>query len=91
MRIVAQRFDSNLGRWTHTEWRPGPGASLEWAVDRVWDFHGKAADVDAHHARARAAGAEIVRALADTGYGTREYAARDLDGHYWYFGNYRPA
>jgi uncharacterized glyoxalase superfamily protein PhnB len=48
-------------------------------------------DVDAHHARARAAGAEIVRALADTEYGSREYGARDIDGHYWYFGSYRPA
>jgi uncharacterized glyoxalase superfamily protein PhnB len=32
-----------------------------------------------------------VRPLANTGYGTREYGARDLDGHYWYFGTYRPA
>ena len=46
-------------------------------------------DVDAHHARA--AGAEIVRPLANTGYGSREYGARDLDGHGWYFGTYQPA
>ena len=43
MPIVAQHFDSNLGRWTHTGWRPGPGDPLEWAVDRVWDFDGMAA------------------------------------------------
>jgi AraC-like DNA-binding protein len=43
MPIVAQCFDSNLGRWTHTGWRPGPGHLLEWAVDRVWDFDGMAA------------------------------------------------
>ena len=43
MPIVAQRFDSNLGRWTHTGWLPGPGHPLEWAVDRVWDFDGMAA------------------------------------------------
>jgi AraC-like DNA-binding protein len=43
MPIVAQDFDSNLGRWTHTGWRPGPGDPLEWAVDRVWDFDGMAA------------------------------------------------
>ena len=47
-------------------------------------------DLEAHYARARAAGAEIVRPLADTSYGTREYGARDLDGHLWYFGTYRP-
>ncbi|HET7241250.1 MAG TPA: VOC family protein [Gemmatimonadales bacterium] len=48
-------------------------------------------DLDAHFARATAAGAEIVRPLADTSYGSREFAARDLDGHVWYFGTYQPA
>ena len=48
-------------------------------------------DVDAHHARAKAAGAQIVRPLADTGYGAREYSARDIEGHLWSFGSYRPA
>jgi uncharacterized glyoxalase superfamily protein PhnB len=43
-------------------------------------------DVHTHHARARDAGAEIVRPLADTGYGSREYRAKDLDRHYWYLG-----
>lgn len=47
-------------------------------------------DIDAHHARAVAAGAEIVRPLADTSYGAREYSARDPDGHLWSFGTYRP-
>lgn len=47
-------------------------------------------DIDAHHERARAAGAEIVMALEDTEYGSREYAARDVEGHLWSFGTYRP-
>ena len=47
-------------------------------------------DVDAHYARAKAAGAEIVRPLADTPYGAREYSARDCDGHLWSFGTYDP-
>lgn len=47
-------------------------------------------DVDAHHARAKAAGAEIVMALHDTDYGSREYSARDPDGHLWSFGTYDP-
>jgi hypothetical protein len=34
MAIVAQHFDSCLGRWTHAGWMPGPGHPLEWAVDR---------------------------------------------------------
>ncbi|MBP7000086.1 VOC family protein [Amaricoccus sp.] len=47
-------------------------------------------DIDAHYARAVAAGAEILRPLADTDYGAREYTARDPEGHLWSFGTYRP-
>jgi uncharacterized glyoxalase superfamily protein PhnB len=39
----------------------------------------------------RAAGAEIRRELEDMEYGSREYSARDLEGHSWHFGTYRPA
>jgi len=48
-------------------------------------------DVDAHYQRARAAGAEITRELNDTDYGSREYGAKDPEGHHWSFGTYRPA
>jgi len=48
------------------------------------------ADADAHHAQAVAAGAEVVIALADQGYGGRGYACRDLEGHLWWFGDYDP-
>ena len=48
-------------------------------------------DVDAHYARATAAGAEVALALRDTDYGARMYSVRDLEGHLWTFGNYRPA
>jgi AraC-like DNA-binding protein len=43
MAIVSQHFDSELGRWALTGWHPQPGDLLEWAVERVWDFHGMAA------------------------------------------------
>ena len=46
---------------------------------------------DAHCERARAAGAEIIVELHDTDYGSRDYAARDLEGNVWNFGTYRPA
>jgi uncharacterized glyoxalase superfamily protein PhnB len=42
-------------------------------------------DVDAHHARARAAGAEIVAPLEDKPYGDRMYTAADPEGHQWHF------
>ena len=41
-------------------------------------------DVDAHHARALQAGAEIVHPPYDESYG-RTYTARDLEGHPWFF------
>jgi uncharacterized glyoxalase superfamily protein PhnB len=48
-------------------------------------------DVDAHYQHAMAAGAEITEPLRDTDFGSREYAALDLEGHPWTFGSYRPA
>lgn len=42
-------------------------------------------DVDAHCARAREAGATILREPADQFYGDRNYGASDPEGHQWYF------
>jgi len=42
-------------------------------------------DVDAHYARARRLGAEILREPADYPYGERQYTARDPGGHHWTF------
>jgi uncharacterized glyoxalase superfamily protein PhnB len=42
-------------------------------------------DADAHCARARAAGALILREPADQPYGVREYDALDAEGQEWYF------
>jgi uncharacterized glyoxalase superfamily protein PhnB len=42
--------------------------------------------IDEHCARARAAGAVIVRELRDEFYGDRVYSARDPEGHVWNFG-----
>jgi uncharacterized glyoxalase superfamily protein PhnB len=46
------------------------------------------ADPDALHARAKAAGAEITTELHETDYGSRDFAARDIEGNRWYFGTY---
>lgn len=42
-------------------------------------------DVDAHCARARAAGAQILDEPADLPFGDRLYLAADAEGHEWYF------
>jgi uncharacterized glyoxalase superfamily protein PhnB len=47
-------------------------------------------DPDAHRERAKAAGANIVMELTDQPYGSREYAAEDLEGNIWSFGTYDP-
>lgn len=47
-------------------------------------------DTDALHARAVAAGAEIVFPLSDKDYGGRDFTCRDPEGHLWTFGTYDP-
>ena len=46
--------------------------------------------IDALHERATAAGAEVVRELADTDYGSRDFSVRDPEGNVWSFGTYSP-
>ena len=48
-------------------------------------------DPDAHHARAAAAGANVVIAPRDTPFGARFYAARDSENVLWWVSTYRPA
>lgn len=42
-------------------------------------------DLEAHFARAQAAGVTLVEDLHETVYGELQYAALDLDGHHWLF------
>ena len=59
------------------------------SYDNPWVIDGhfvEVDDVDAHHARARAAGATILREPEEPGFGFRLYTAEDLEGHRWMFG-----
>ena len=47
-------------------------------------------DVDAHFARARDGGAQVVYPPEDTEWGTRRYRVLDPEGYEWSFGSYRP-
>ena len=47
-------------------------------------------DVDAHHARAVEAGADVGMPLEDKDYGGRGYGCRDPEGNLWSFGSYDP-
>jgi uncharacterized glyoxalase superfamily protein PhnB len=45
---------------------------------------------DAHYQVAKAAGAEITRELEDQPWGSREYGVKDIEGHEYWFGTYKP-
>lgn len=47
-------------------------------------------DVDAHYARAKAAGAEVQGAPHDQDYGVRSYGALDPEGQQWWFAQMLP-
>ncbi|MBW0104029.1 VOC family protein [Pseudonocardia sp. KRD291] len=48
-------------------------------------------DPDALHDKAVAAGANVVMALTEQDYGSREFAVADPEDNRWCFGTYRPA
>lgn len=88
------------GHLVHAELRLGGGYIMigpEWAehVASPASLGGKNSqsvhvhldgDIEAHCARAQAAGAEVVRELAEQFWGDRMYSAKDLEGHVWSFG-----
>ena len=45
---------------------------------------------DRLHAKATAAGAEVILPLVDHDYGGRGFSCRDPEGHIWSFGTYDP-
>lgn len=88
------------GEFGHAEMRFGDGYVMigsEWAefVASPESTGGKntqmvhvqlAEGIDAHCARAKAAGAAILQEPSDQFYGDRTYRARDPEGHVWTFG-----
>lgn len=47
-------------------------------------------DIAGHYERATSSGAEVLRELADTDYGSQEFMVRDPEGNIWSVGTYRP-
>jgi uncharacterized glyoxalase superfamily protein PhnB len=81
MVMLGSAGDNDLGMKTPTEL----GAVNQGVYVIVED------GIDEHYERAVAAGAEIVRPIHDTDYGSRDYIVRDPEGNLWSFGTYRPA
>ncbi|MEP6893663.1 MAG: VOC family protein [Gaiellaceae bacterium] len=86
---TVSRNDEGIVR--HVEMSLGPGVIMFGQGDPAEQgVYVAVENADAQYERARAAGAEIVRKIVDTPYGSREFSVRDLDGHMWSFGTYRP-
>jgi uncharacterized glyoxalase superfamily protein PhnB len=91
-------YSADNGKVQHAELRFGngivmlgsSGGGLQATAGRGGAVYVAVEDPDEHYARARAAGAEIIRELHDTDYGSREYGARDPEGNDWSFGTYQP-
>ena len=81
------------GSIAHAELRLGNGAIMLGTAKGEpvsTGVYAVVADVDAHCEGAKAAGADTTYGPRDTDYGSREYGARDPEGHAWYFGTYTP-
>jgi uncharacterized glyoxalase superfamily protein PhnB len=97
--FAARRVDRDAeGRAFHAELQAGHGVVYLHRVASEFGIASPAAvgvdtagvdvivdDVEAHYARARAAGATIVYEPADMPYNVREYGARDPEGRLWSF------
>jgi uncharacterized glyoxalase superfamily protein PhnB len=82
-------------RWQHgaamiTSLAADDDGSLTDKVGASW-VRAVVPDADAHHRRASAAGARILREPSTVVAGARSYRALDLEGHRWTFSTYRPA
>ena len=89
-----QSYDGEDGALVHAEMAHGSGVVMLGTGEATHGSPGVyvvVEDVDAHHARAVEAGAEIVYPPEDTEFGTRRYRARDPEGHEWSFGTYAPS
>ena len=99
--IEAERILDGSGRISHTALRvvdqvvmigsPGEDFRGPGEVGHTVHVYVYVDDADAHCARARAAGAEIVTEPETAPYGDRRYAARDPEGHHWWFATHDPS
>ena len=100
-RMVVQNEDGTIA---HAELKLGPGvvmpssnadkgrkSPIESGVDEWGPYvYLPDAELRVHYARAKSAGAEVVRELTDQDYGGASYTAKDLEGYEWSFGSYYP-
>ena len=83
LRIADHRIQMRVGAGSIVV--VGAGAALPAQHASTHAVMVRVADVDAHHLRARDAGARIVTEPQDHAFGERQYSALDLAGHRWTF------
>lgn len=94
---IEMRYVSPDNRIQHAELTTGTGRIMigQPIAERAWTTPKQSGvrtqstyvmvdDVEAHHARARAAGATVLSAPDDV-HGERRYLAEDPEGHHWWF------
>jgi uncharacterized glyoxalase superfamily protein PhnB len=88
--------DGDLVVHAELAWPPGGGIMLGSVRDDdqvmqpgIFAAYVVTDEPEALHRRAVEAGAEIVRELHTTDYGSRDFAVRDPEGNQWFFGTYR--
>jgi uncharacterized glyoxalase superfamily protein PhnB len=82
LRIANHRVQLNVGSYSAvvvTELRGNGRADVAHSVMV------RVEDVNAHHDRAKASGARIMRPPQDHPFGERQYTVQDLGGHLWTF------
>jgi uncharacterized glyoxalase superfamily protein PhnB len=97
---ILVRWDGPDGAVQHAEIRFGNGVVMMGSADHPelplqeasvgQGIYIVVDDVDAHFARARAAGARVVISPEDTNWGTRRCRVLDPEGYEWSFGSYWP-
>lgn len=91
------RFPATTESVTHTEMLvgedgvlmmgcPGPAYRTPKQLGQhTQNLYVRVTEIDAHFARAVAAGAVVLEKPADQHYGDRRYGVEDPEGHHWYF------
>jgi uncharacterized glyoxalase superfamily protein PhnB len=95
--LTARHGDGDTVHHAELKWPEGVGGIMlgTYEAGRDWSREpGTAggyvvtADPDALYERVLQRKADILRPLADTDYGSREFSVRDPEGNLWSFGNY---
>ena len=88
--VHAEVRHGDAAMWLHPETAEHELSSPRVATQSHGGLSVVVPDVDAHYARAQAAGARVDSAPTDQDYGLREYGVRDPENHRWWFSSPLP-